>query len=62
SNTGGSVISANRASVGGELAKLLANINSRYLVVYQSSGTERGWRNVEVKAKGVSARKGYFAE
>ena len=67
SNTGGSVVAASRESVRDALARLLADINSRYLVVYQSHGTKRGWRSVDVKAKRrgveiVSARKGYFAE
>lgn len=67
SNTGGSVVSASKATVRDALARLLADINSRYLVVYQSKGTKRGWRTVEVKPRRggvtvVSARKGYFAE
>ena len=67
SNTGGSVVAAGSATVGDALSRLLADINSRYLVIYQSRGTKRGWRSVEVKAarRGieiVSARKGYFAE
>jgi hypothetical protein len=67
SNTGGAVVSASRENVSRELTRILGDINSRYLVVYQSAGTQRGWRTIEVKpkAKGVeivSARKGYFAE
>ncbi|HUP59717.1 MAG TPA: hypothetical protein VNA69_04790 [Thermoanaerobaculia bacterium] len=67
SNTGGSVSAATKESVGRELSRVLTDINSRYLVVYQSDGTKRGWRTVDVKPrrKGieiVSARKGYFAE
>ena len=67
SNTGGSVVSASRTNVREALARLLTDINSRYLVVYQSQGTKRGWRTVDVKPRGrgvtiVSARKGYFAE
>ncbi|MDQ3280630.1 MAG: VWA domain-containing protein [Acidobacteriota bacterium] len=66
-NTGGSVVSASRDSVGSALARLLNDINSRYLLVYQSNTTKRGWRTVDVSAKKpgvdiVSARKGYFAE
>ena len=66
-NTGGSVVSASKASVGEALARMLTDINSRYLLVYQSSATQRGWRSVEVKPRKsgvtvVSARKGYFAE
>ncbi|HYK05071.1 MAG TPA: VWA domain-containing protein [Thermoanaerobaculia bacterium] len=66
-NTGGSVVSASKHDVGDALARLLADINSRYLVIYQSRGTKRGWRTVDVKAQRhgveiVSSRKGYFAE
>jgi hypothetical protein len=66
-NTGGSVVSASRQDVGDALARLLADINSRYLVIYQSHGTRRGWRTVDVTAQRrgveiVSSRKGYFAE
>jgi hypothetical protein len=67
SNTGGSVVDATKNTVGDALSRLLADINSRYLVIYQSQGTKRGWRTVDVQAarRGVeivSARKGYFAE
>ena len=67
SNTGGSVAPANKDTLARELSRVLADINSRYLVVYQSGGTKRGWRTVDVKARRsgveiVSARKGYFAE
>jgi Mg-chelatase subunit ChlD len=67
SNTGGTVVSASRTSVTSALARLLTDINSRYLVVYQSKSTSLGWRSIEVKPRrnGVTianARKGYFAE
>ena len=67
SNTGGAVVSASKENVSHELTRILNDINSRYLVVYQSAGTQRGWRTIDVKpkVKGVeiaSARKGYFAE
>lgn len=66
-NTGGSVVPASRTTVGSALASLLADINSRYLVIYQSNGSARGWRSVDVRAKRrgieiVGARKGYFVE
>jgi hypothetical protein len=66
SNTGGSVVSATKSSVASVLARMLEEINSRYLVVYQSHGTGRGWRTIDVKARSRSiaidsARKGYFA-
>src|SRR5688572_31234205 len=47
SNTGGTVVSATRTSVTSALARLLADINSRYLVVYQSKSKSRGWRSEE---------------
>jgi hypothetical protein len=66
-NTGGSVVSASSASLRDALARLLTDINSRYLVIYQSTATTRGWRTIEVTARirdvtVSSARKGYFAE
>ncbi len=67
SNTGGTVAEASRESVSRELSRILDDINGRYLVAYQSQGTQRGWRTIEVKPRGsgiaiMSARKGYFAE
>lgn len=66
-NTGGSVVEANRSGVTSALAKLLTDINSRYLVVYQSNATRSGWRSIDVAPRraGITisaARKGYFAE
>lgn len=66
-NTGGSVTSATRATVSEELARMLEDINGRYLVIYQSKGTERGWRTAVVSPRLRNivlsrARKDYFAE
>lgn len=66
SNTGGSLVSATRGSVAAKLRGIITDINSRYLLVYQSHGTKGGWRSIEVKprTRGVevlAARKGYFA-
>jgi hypothetical protein len=64
-NTGGRVVRASAGSVGTELRHVLEDINSRHLAVYQSTGTRRGWRTIEVKSSRVqivTARKGYFAE
>jgi von Willebrand factor type A domain/Bacterial Ig domain len=66
-NTGGVVVRASRGSVQRELERVLADINSRYLLIYQSTAKQRGWRTIELKPKRsgvtiVSARKGYFAE
>lgn len=66
-NTGGSVVPATRGSVAKALRNLLADINSRYLVIYQSNASKRGWRALEVIARTraveiMASRKGYFAE
>jgi len=66
-NTGGDVVKADRASLDKALREVIEEINSRYLLVYQSHGTQRGWRSISIKpaARGISikkARKGYFAE
>jgi hypothetical protein len=66
-NTGGAVAQATKSSVAAALQRVLDDINSRYLVIYQSQGTQRGWRSIDVKPRRrgveiVSARKGYFAE
>jgi Mg-chelatase subunit ChlD len=66
SNTGGSMITATRDSVAAKVRGIITDINSRYLLVYQSHGTKSGWRSIEVKPRrrGVevlAARKGYFA-
>ena len=55
---------ANKETVAKTLANALADINSRYLAVYQSHGTKRGWRKIEVTSRYAidGARKGYFAE
>lgn len=67
SNTGGTVVPATKSSVTTALARLLTDINSRYLVIYQSKSTTPGWRSIDVEPRrtGVtiaSARKGYYAE
>ena len=65
-NTGGAILRAQPGNVSSQLQQILADINSRYVAVYQSSGGKRGWRTIAVTARsgGVSvmnARKGYFA-
>jgi hypothetical protein len=65
--TGGDVRDVARGSIQHELHALLADINSRYTVVYQSNATKPGWRTIEVEPRhrGISiamARKGYFAQ
>ena len=66
-NTGGAVVKAYARTVNEALHDALADINSRYLAVYQSHGTPRGWRSIDVTARTrgtaiLAARKGYFAE
>jgi hypothetical protein len=63
-NTGGTVASATKESVGKALQNVLADINSRYLLVYQSHGTKRGWRTIAISSRYeiAGARKGYYAE
>ena len=63
-NTGGSVASATKESIARTLQGVLADINSRYLLVYQSQGTKRGWRTIAISSRHeiAGARKGYFAE
>lgn len=66
-NTGGSVVAASPATLGRALRDVIADINSRYLLIYQSHGTAAGWRSIGItpRRRGVqilNARKGYFAE
>lgn len=66
-NTGGAVVKAYARTVNEALHDAIADINSRYLAVYQSHGTPRGWRTIAVTARTrrttiLAARKGYFAE
>jgi hypothetical protein len=64
-NTGGRVVRVSPNNIRAELGRMLEDINSRHLLIYQSHGTKRGWRTVEVQSSRVeivSARKGYFAE
>ena len=66
-NTGGTVVRASARTVNEALHDAIADINSRYLAVYQSHGTKRGWRTIDVAARPrgitiLAARKGYFAE
>lgn len=66
-NTGGTVVPATKSSVTTALSRLLTDINSRYLLIYQSKSTSPGWRSIDVEPRrtGVtiaSARKGYYAQ
>src|SRR3954453_15410245 len=65
-NTGGSVVDTSRGELTRALRELIADINSRYTAVYQSHGTAKGWRSIDITPRRgvtiVNARKGYFAE
>jgi hypothetical protein len=66
-NTGGTVRAASKATLGRALQSIFSDLNSRYLVIYQSAGVKSGWRAIDVqpRRKGIqltNARKGYFAE
>jgi hypothetical protein len=67
SNTGGSVVTATRKTVSATLSRLLSDINSRYVVIYQSNATAPGWRTIDVTSRRADVtlgptRKGYFSE
>lgn len=67
STTGGLHLQSGISSLSASLQKILREIESRYVVVYQSSATSRGWRTIEVASlrrgiRIVNARPGYFAE
>jgi hypothetical protein len=67
STTGGAIAEAERDTLARRLHELIADINSRYTLVYQSSAAAPGWRSIEVRAAraGIAltnARKGYFAQ
>jgi hypothetical protein len=50
-NTGGSIVTSDRAGLPGRMRELIDDINSRYTLSYQSHGTAPGWRKVEVTAR-----------
>jgi len=66
-NTGGEIVGASANTIDEALRNLIADINSRYLLIYQSHGTKRGWRTIDIAARSremavLKARKGYYAE
>jgi Mg-chelatase subunit ChlD len=66
-NTGGSVVRARASTIDRELRRMIEDINSRYLLVYQSHGNRSGWRSITIQPRRrdieiLNARKGYFAE
>lgn len=65
--TGGILLRASASNVVEQVERAIADINSRYTIIYQSSGNEPGWRTIEIEPRRsgisiISARKGYFAE
>ena len=66
-NTGGSITTISAATARSGMRDLLADINSRYTLTYQSSVKKKGWRAIKIASgrpgvKVLNARKGYFAE
>jgi len=66
SNTGGSLVEATTDNLAAKVRGIIADINSRYLLVYQSHGTKSGWRSITITPKSrrieiLASRKGYFA-
>ena len=65
--TGGTILTSRLEDLRQQVERLIDDINSRYTVIYQSSGNAGGWRTIDVSSarRGVevtSARKRYFAE
>ena len=57
----------NRRGFERELHRMIVDINSHYLLVYQSHGNRSGWRSIAIRPRRrnieiVNARRGYFAE
>jgi hypothetical protein len=65
-NTGGTLLTADAATLQRALHTLIVDINSRYTLDYQSHGNGAGWRAIAIapQRRGieiVNARKGYYA-
>jgi hypothetical protein len=65
SRTGGTVTRSSASTLKRDLDAVMRDVNSRYTVIYQSSLTEPGWREIALTAKGrtsvSAARRGYYA-
>lgn len=66
-NTGGTVAHASASTIDRELRDIFLDINSRYLLAYQSNVHAAGWRAIDIQPRRrdiaiLSARKGYFSE
>jgi hypothetical protein len=64
--TGGTAVSSSAERVAADLGRIMDDINSRYVAVYQSRGTTRGWREIQlIPRSGIqiaTSRRGYYAE
>lgn len=65
--SGGTTVRSSAGSLGRDLERILTEINGRYTAVYQSHGTSKGWREIQLmpRTSGVQiaqARRGYYAE
>ena len=67
SRTGATAKRTTSNSLERDMTAILSDINSRYTVVYQSHGTGKGWREIQLlpRQSGIQvamARRGYYAE
>ncbi len=65
--TGGSHRRTTAATLAGDMKSAFDELDSRWVLAYQSAAEGRGWRSIEVQPRSkslrvLSARKGYFAE
>jgi hypothetical protein len=65
--SGGTTLRSSAGNLARDLERILADINSRYTAVYQSHGTSKGWREIQLTARApgiqvAQARRGYYAE
>ena len=65
--TGGAFVKSSAGKLEASVLSIIEDINSRYLLAYQSSHTAPGWRSITVKPAraGISVKtgeRGYFAE
>jgi hypothetical protein len=65
--TGGRMLPSSPSRLERDLERLFDEIESRWIVSYQSAASDRGWRTIRVKPserglRVLDARKGYFAQ
>lgn len=65
--TGGTSLRSSPESMHRDIQSILADINSRYTAVYQSRGTRKGWRGIQLVPRRsdiqiAMVRPGYYAE